>query len=148
MAVVARAQSIVRAEPGKVFDAFVNPERMKQFWFHRVDSGLTEGDTVIWLIDDSPDASGISVQVLELKPNSVIHVKWGVGDTWTEVLWTLEVTDQGDTRLTIEESGFTGNEEQIIERALDSTGGFNQVIIAAKALLEHDVAINVVADHA
>lgn len=49
--------------------------------------------------------------------------------------------------LTIEETGFTGSPEAIMACALDSTGGFNQVIVAAKALLEHGVALNVVADH-
>ena len=38
--------------------------------------------------------------------------------------------------------------DSILERVLDSTGGFNQVIIAAKALIEHGVELNVVADHA
>lgn len=33
------------------------------------------------------------------------------------------------------------------ERALDSTAGFNQVIVALKALIEHDAQINVVDDH-
>ena len=60
----------------------------------------------------------------------------------------MEETEEGDTILTIEESGFAGSQEAIVERALDSTGGFNQVIIAAKALIEHGVAVNVVAAHA
>jgi uncharacterized protein YndB with AHSA1/START domain len=148
MNLVAFAHSIVRAQPKKVYEAFVNPDRMKQFWFHRTDSGLREGETVTWFIGDSPGAFGIIVHVIELKPNSLIHVKWGDENTTTEVRWTFEETDEGDTKLKIEECGFSGNEQQIIDRALDSTGGFNQVIVAVKALVEHDVAINVVSDHA
>ena len=145
---VARAQSIVRARPTKVFDAFVNPDQMKQFWFHRTDTGLKEGESVTWYIGDAQDAYGFTVHVLELKSNSLIHIRWGDENGWTEVRWTLEETPEGDTKLTIEESGFSGSEGQIIERALDSTGGFNQVIVAAKALVEHGVAINIVSDHA
>lgn len=148
MALVARAQSIVRAKPEKVFEAFVNPDLMKQFWFHRTDSGLKEGESVTWYIGDAPDAFGIYVHVIEVRQDSLIHIKWGDENGSTEVRWTLEETDQGDTKLTIEESGFYGDEMQIIDRALDSTGGFNQVIVAAKAFIEHGVVINVVTDHA
>ncbi|MCW8109897.1 SRPBCC domain-containing protein [Alteromonas ponticola] len=148
MNLVARAQSIVRSSPDKVFEAFVNPERMKKFWFHRTDSGLKMGESVTWFIGDDDDAFGFTVQVLELKKDSLIHIKWGNEDTWTEVRWILEETNTGDTKLTIEETGFTGSNDDIIVRALDSTGGFNQVIVAAKALLEHNTVINIVTDHA
>ena len=107
---------------------------------------MNEG--VIWYLGESDDSFGFSVHVIDLVPNSLIHVRWGDGDDSTEVRWLIEETDEHDTLLTIEESGFAGIEEEIVARVLDSTGGFNQVIVAAKALLEHDVAINVVSDHA
>ena len=56
--------------------------------------------------------------------------------------------DNGDTILTIEESGFVGSSEAIVARVLDSTGGFNQVVVAAKAFIEHGIGLNVVASHA
>ena len=37
---------------------------------------------------------------------------------------------------------------EIVAQVVDSTCGFNQVIIAAKALVEHGIELNVVADHA
>ena len=46
--------------------------------------------------------------------------------------------------LTIEESGFAGAQDTVLKQALDSTGGFNQVVVAAKALVEHGIAMNVV----
>ena len=76
-------------------------------------------------------------------------IEWpGHDGKYTQVMWLIEETAEGDSILTIEESGFTGSSEAIVERALDSTGGFNQVIVAAKALIEHQVELNVVADHA
>jgi predicted rRNA methylase YqxC with S4 and FtsJ domains len=35
----------------------------------------------------------------------------------------------------------------MVAHAVDSTGGFTQVLCALKALLEHDVGLNVVHDH-
>ncbi len=144
----ALAKSIIRARPEKVFEAFVNPDLMKQFWFHRKDSGLKVNESVTFYLGDTDDAFGFTAHVLDLKPHSLIHIKWGDENGWTEVKWSLEATDMGDTILAIEESGFPGVNEEIVNKVIDSTKGFNQVIIAAKALIEHGVAINVVSDHA
>jgi len=145
---VARAKSIVRAAPEKVYQAFVNPESMGKFWFHRKDEGFRVNETVMFYLGNEKDAFGFDVQILELNPNSLIHIKWGDESGWTEVRWLFEETDSGDTTLTIEETGFSGTNEEIIDKIVDSSKGFNQVIIAAKALIEHGVAINVVSDHA
>lgn len=144
----ALAKSIIRARPEKVFQAFVNPNMMKQFWFHRKDTGLEVNESVTFYLGDAEDAFGFTAHVLDLKPPSLIHIKWGDENGWTEVRWSLEETDTGDTILTIEESGFSGTNEELVNKVIDSTKGFNQVIIAAKALIEHGVAINVVSDHA
>lgn len=148
MNLIAQAKIIVRAPPAQVFDAFINPAKMRLFWFQRKDSGLKENATVTFYIGDGADAFGFPARVIALKPNSLIHIRWGEEGSTTEVRWTLEATGQSDTILTIEESGFTGTEAEIIARALDSTGGFNQVIVAAKALIEHDAVINLIGDHA
>lgn len=146
--ITARAQSIIRAAPAEVFDAFVDAETMSKFWFTRRDKGLEEGETVSWYIGGEEDAYAIEVNVKELVKPDRIRVEWWGGEHFTEVLWRILETDDGHTNLTIEESGFKGSREEIVASALDSTGGFNQVIIALKALLEHEATINVVADHA
>lgn len=148
MDLVARAQSIVRAQSEAVFQAFVDPKKMSQYWFHRNDDGMKAGESVMFYLGDGESAFGFEAKVLELTPNSSIHIRWGDENGWTDVKWTLEETETGDTKLTIEETGFTGSDADVIARALDSTGGFNQVIIAAKAFIEHGAAINVVTDHA
>lgn len=145
---IAQARSIIRATPEKVFEAFADPNLMKQFWFHRDDDGFKADESVTFYLGDSEDAFGFTAHVLELKPHSLIHIKWGDENGWTEVKWMLEAADSGDTLLTIEESGFAGSSEEVASKVADSTKGFNQVIIAAKALIEHGVAINVVSDHA
>lgn len=121
---------------------------MSRFWFTRRDSGLVEGETVHWYVGSSADAYAIEVRVKQLARDKKIVIEWGDGGVFTSVQWLIEPSEQGGTRLTIEESGFVGSTGDIIARALDSTGGFNQVVIALKALLEHNAAINIVADHA
>lgn len=144
----AKARTRIRRPPSEVFAAFADASAMSKFWFTRRDDGLNEGETVSWFIGSGEDAISFDVRVKELSRPSRIVIEWGHDGEHTQVTWSIEETAQGDTILTIEESGFTGSSEAIVERALDSTGGFNQVIIAAKALIEHGVELNVVADHA
>ena len=145
----AGARVRIRRPPAEAFAAFANADKMSKFWFTRRDAGLVEGKKSTWFIGSGEDAYSFDVLVKEIrKPNKIV-IEWlGVDGHTTEVIWLFAESDEGDTILTIEESGFAASSEAIVKRRLDSTAGFNQVIIAAKALVEHDVEINVVADHA
>lgn len=130
--ITAKAQSIVRAAPSDVFDAFVDAKTMSKFWFTRRDNGLESGETVYWYVGTERDSYAIEVRVKELvRPESILIEWWG-GDHFTEVHWQIRETEHGYTRLTIEEVGFQGSPEEIVANGLVSTGGFNQVIIALK----------------
>ncbi|HAJ74989.1 MAG TPA: polyketide cyclase [Gammaproteobacteria bacterium] len=147
-ALTAKAKILIRRTPSDVFTAFVDASAMSKFWFTRKDNGLVEGESVTWFIGNGADATSFDIFVKELNfPNKLV-VEWENGDEHTQVTWIFEETKLGDTVLTIEETGFTGSSDGILERALDSTGGFNQVIVAAKAFIEYDIALNLVADHA
>ncbi|MEM1436486.1 MAG: SRPBCC domain-containing protein [Pseudomonadota bacterium] len=139
---------MIRATPEAVFDAFVDAETMSRFWFTRRDHGLSEGQTVYWYIGEDDDAYGIEVRIKELTRPNKIQLEWGEGEQFTEVSWLIEPSNEGASKLFIEESGFSGSDEEVTAAALDSTKGFNQLVIALKALLEHDARINIVADHA
>lgn len=145
----ARAKIRIRRPPSEVFTAFADANAMGKFWFTRRDDGLKEGESVSWFVGSGEDAISFEVRVRELNHPNKIVIEWtGYDGKSTQVTWSFEEAENGHTILTIEESGFTGSRDAIVERALDSTGGFNQVIIAAKALIEHGVELNLVADHA
>ena len=144
----ARAEIRIRCTPAEAFTAFVDAREMSKFWFTRRDDGLKAGETLPWYIGNTEDAISFDVRVKEIDHPSRIVIEWENGGEFTQVTWSNKETEQGDTILIIEESGFSGGSDAIVERALDSTGGFNQVIVAAKALIEHGVELNVVADHA
>ena len=44
------------------------------------------------------------------------------------------------------ESGFTGDGDKLVKQVTDSTQGFTLVLAGIKALLEHNVRLNLVAD--
>ena len=144
----AKAQTIVRADPAAVFNAFADGQTMSKFWFDRTDDRLMADARVNWYVGKGEDAFAINVFVKHLLEPEIIVIEWGVDGQTTQVTWDLQRTESGDTHLTITEEGFSGTQEEIVAQALDSTAGFNQVIIALKALLEHGASINVVEDHA
>ena len=144
----ATAQVLVHRPVADVFDAFANPETMSRFWFTRRDDGLRAGETVTWYLGAQPDAPGFEVQVTSIERPSLIVMEWENAGGFTTVVWTFETKGPDTTLLRVEETGYSGDPQSVIAAALDSTGGFNQVIIAAKAWLEHRAPINVVVDHA
>ena len=144
----ARARIRVRAMPADVFAAFADANKMSKFWFDRKDDRLTEGKDSVWSLGSGPNAFSFEVRVVEIREPEKIVIEWpGEDDHLTQVVWLFEEADNGDTILSVEESGFSDGDATSISRVIDSTGGFNQVVVAAKALVEHGVEINVVTDH-
>lgn len=143
------AKTVVRRPPSEVYTAFCDGREMSKFWFTRQDRDLEADGTSTWSLGTGSDAMSFEVRVKELDHPNKIVIEWpGPDGKYTRVEWIFEETGDGDTILAVEESGFTGSDDAIVERALDSTGGFNQVVVAAKAMIEHGVELNVVADHA
>ena len=143
----AKANALIRKPAVEVFDAFVNPETMSRFWFTRRDDGLREGEGVTWYLGAEPDAPRFDVRVTSLRPPHLIVMEWESAGGFTTVRWTFEAKSRDATVVRVEETGYSGDPQAVIDAALDSTGGFNQVLIAAKAWLEHRAPVNVVADH-
>jgi uncharacterized protein YndB with AHSA1/START domain len=145
----AKASIRVRRPVVEVFSAFADPEKMGRYWFTRRDDGLKQGESVSFFMGPAADAFSFDVQVIAFDEPHRIEIEWGGPDEIpTQVTFTFDETDAGDTLLAVEETGFGGGGGDTIQRALDSTGGFNQVIVAAKAFIEHGVEVNVVSDHA
>ncbi len=143
----ATANALIRMPAAAVFDAFVNPATMSRFWFTRRDDGLREGETVIWYLGAEPDAPRFEVRVTSLQRPRLIVMEWESAGGFTTVRWTFEAKSPDATVVRVEETGYSGDPQTVIDAALDSTGGFNQVLIAAKAWLEYGAPVNVVADH-
>jgi hypothetical protein len=62
------------------------------------------------------------------------------------VEWIFSPQEDGTTFVTITETGFTGGGDELVKQVTDSTQGFSLVLAGLKALLEHDVRLNLVAD--
>lgn len=145
---VVEAKSIFRVSAEDAFDVFADPSQMSQYWFNRRDEGLCAGETIMFFMGRESDAQGFPVRIKKVARPDCLVVEWGEGEDQARIEWAFESLSPQQTIVRIKESQHKARGETLISRLLDSTGGFNQVIIAAKALVEHGVSINVVADHA
>lgn len=137
-----RAEMLIRRPPADVFEAFVNPAITTRFWFTKSSGRLEAGKRVRW----EWEMYGVhdEVEVKAIEPGRRILYEWSFPDPNT-VEWTFAPHDKG-TLVTVVNTGFSGDD--MVAQALDSTQGFNIVLCAAKAWLEHGVELNAVADKA
>jgi hypothetical protein len=62
------------------------------------------------------------------------------------VEWTVAPHTDGTTFVSITEAGFTGDGDALAKQVADSTEGFTLVLAGLKALLEHNIKLNLVLD--
>lgn len=136
---VARATMLIRRPVEEVFNAFVDPTVTTRFWFSRSSGKLAPGKTVTWYWDQYGVSGEVTVTALE--KNQRIAIEWP-----TPVEWTFTPRGNDTTFVSIVASGFTGTDDEKVAQALDSTEGFNLVISACKALLEHGIDLRLISD--
>ena len=143
---VASAQMLIRRPATDLFEAFADPAITTRFWFSRSSGRLEPGAEVRW----EWDMYGVStpVTVREIEPERRILIDWGEGDETTRVEWRFEPRGEDSCFVTVRNWGFRGDPDEIVAKALDSTGGFNLVLAGLKAWLEHGIALRLVEDHA
>ena len=135
---------LIRRPAAEVFEAFVDPEITTKFWFTKGSGRLEAGKQVQW----DWEMYGISIPVTAkaVEPNQRIVIEWPGYGGLTTVEWTFAPREDGTTFVRITESGFTGDGDQLVKQVTGSTQGFTLVLAGLKALLEHDVKLNLVAD--
>ena len=130
---VAKTGMLIRKPVAEVFKSFVDPEVTTRFWFNRATGGKLEaGKTVQWHWDIYNATGNVVVKAIE--DNERIEIDWGAdADSMTTVEWAFESRSDDTTYVGITNSGFTGDGDQIVAAALDSTGGFAVVILVHRA---------------
>ncbi|MCP3025365.1 SRPBCC family protein [Halobacillus sp. A5] len=140
---VVKSEMLIRRPVDEVFEAFINPEITTKFWFTKSSGILEEGKHFRWewemygVFDD--------LYVEELEQNKLIRI---VSSDNTKTEWIFTPRTEKETFVSITNSGFSGDGDDMVNYAIGSMGGFTLVLCALKALLEHNIILNVVADKA
>jgi len=140
---IVKTGMLIRKPVAEVFEAFVNPDIVTRFWFTRSSGRLEAGKQVQW--DWEMYGISIPVTVKAIEPGKRILVEWPGHGSPTTVEW-LFTPHEGSTFVSITNAGFTGDGDALVKQATDSTQGFTLVLAGLKALLEHNVRLNLVAD--
>ena len=141
---ITKTGMLIRRPVDDVFEAFINPDITTKFWFTRSSGRLETGTEAQW--DWEMYDISVPVTAKAIEANKRIVIEWpGYGGP-TTVEWMFAPQEDGTTFVSITESGFTGSGDELVEKVSGSTGGFCLVLAGVKALLEHDVRLNLVAD--
>jgi uncharacterized protein YndB with AHSA1/START domain len=135
---------LVRRPPRDVFEALADPAITTRFWFTRSTGRLAPGAEVRW--DWEMYGVSAKVSVKEVEQDRRILIEWGDGDEYTTVEFRFVPWRDDSTYVQVTETGLGGDGDELVSRAIASTGGFTIVLCALKALLEHDVVLTAVLD--
>jgi uncharacterized protein YndB with AHSA1/START domain len=141
---VAKTGMLIRKPVAEVFEAFIDPAITTQFWFTKGSGRLEAGKEVRW--DWEMYGASTRVVVRKIESNRRIVIEWDGYSGRTNVEWKFASQRHGGTFVSITESGWTGSGDELIGYAMNSTQGFTWTLAGLKALLEHKVRLNVVAD--
>lgn len=140
----AKAEMLIRKPVAEVFAAFIDPEITAQFWFTKSSGKVAQGQQLQWDWEMYNASTQVTVKAVE--EDKRILIEWSGYDTPTTVEWIFTPLTHDSTFVSIINSGFRGDAETRAQQAIDSTEGFALVLAGAKALLEHNILLNLVAD--
>lgn len=135
---------LIRRPVAEVFEAFLNPAITTKFWFTKSNGRLEAGKQVRWDWEMYGISVPVTVQLVD--PNKRIRIQWPGKDAPTTVEWIFTSREDDTTFVSITVSGFTGDGDQLVHQATDSTQGFALMLAGLKAWLEHNVKLNLTAD--
>jgi uncharacterized protein YndB with AHSA1/START domain len=137
---------LIRRPPGEVFAALADPARTTRFWYTKSTGRMTPGAELTWTWEMYHVSS--TVRVLDVEPSRRIRFRWDGYDPAhpTTVEFQFIPYQDDTTYLRVTETGFTGDPDTQVSRALDATAGFTFLLSSLKAALEHDITLRVVLD--
>jgi uncharacterized protein YndB with AHSA1/START domain len=139
-----KTEMLIRKPIAEVFEAFVNPEITTKFWFTQSSGRLEVGKQATWTWEMYDVSTEVAVKAIE--ENKRILIEWDGYQSRNTVEWIFTPYEDDATFVSVTESGFKGDADQVICDALNSKGGFTWLLAGAKAFLEHGIELNLVAD--
>jgi uncharacterized protein YndB with AHSA1/START domain len=142
-----RVGMLIRRLPYDVYEAFADPRMTTRFWFTDSTGELKPGAHVDW--EWSMHGAHTTIRVLEAEPYKRLVFTWNDAAPRT-VTFDFLPYQKDSTYVRVTETGFADRGEsgdEAFAAVTDSTAGFVSVLCAAKAFLEHDIVLAVVADH-
>src|SRR5712672_1298066 len=108
---VAKTGMLIRKPVAEVFAAFIEPEVTTRFWFTKSTGRLEAGKHVRWEWEMHGSSTQVAVKVVE--PSKRIVIEWDGYSGLTKVEWKFASRRDGTTFVSIEESGWIGDGDEL-----------------------------------
>jgi uncharacterized protein YndB with AHSA1/START domain len=96
----------------EVFEAFVDPSKIRNFWFSSSSERWEQGKTITLRYDEY-DAQ-VNIKVMEVEVNKKIVFQWVASGNVVTI--TLKELDHTSTIIEVNEEGFKENDEEFIHK--------------------------------
>jgi uncharacterized protein YndB with AHSA1/START domain len=117
-----------------VFEAFVDPSKIGNFWFSSSSERWEQGKTITLRYDEY-DAQ-VDIKIVEIVENKKIVFQWGADGKGHVVKIKLKDLDHEGTIVEINEEGFNENDGELITNMLDNKEGWVYMLTCLKGYLE------------
>jgi uncharacterized protein YndB with AHSA1/START domain len=121
----------------EVFEAFVDPLKIGNFWFSSSSERWEQGKTVTLKYDEYE--AQLDIKVIEIELNKKIVFKWGPTMEEHVVTIMLKEVDTSRTIIEVTEEGFKENDDELIDKLLDNKEGWVFMLSCLKGYLEFGV---------
>jgi uncharacterized protein YndB with AHSA1/START domain len=122
---------------GEVFEAFVDPTKIGNFWFSSSSERWEQGKTVTLKYDEY-DAQ-VDIEVMEIDINKKIVFQWGANGEGHIVTISLKELDNLSTLIEVTEEGFKEDDDALISQMIDNKEGWVYMLTCLKGYLEFGV---------
>jgi uncharacterized protein YndB with AHSA1/START domain len=118
-----------------VFEAFVDPQKIGNFWFSSSSERWQAGKTIT-LVYDVYNAE-FPIRIVEIEENKKIAFHWGEGEEEHLVTITLHESDSRSTVIEIVEEGFNEDDDELLAKMVDNKEGWVYMLTCLKGYLEY-----------
>ncbi|KEO82805.1 SRPBCC family protein [Tumebacillus flagellatus] len=128
---------IIRKPAHEVFEAFVDPSKIANFWFSSSSARWEAGKTITLRYEEYN--AQVDIKILEVDTHKKIIFQWGAAEAGNVVTITLTEQENESTIIEVKEEGFTGSGDELLNTMLDNKEGWVYMLSCLKAYLEFGV---------
>jgi uncharacterized protein YndB with AHSA1/START domain len=128
----------IRKPAAEIFEAFVDPVKIGNFWFSSSSERWEEGKTITLRYDEY-DAEG-QIQILNIVDNKQIVYEWGREEGEPhQVTISFHEQDSSTTVVEVTEDGFVDDDPELIAKLVDNKEGWVYALTCLKGYMEFGV---------
>ncbi|CAM3816828.1 SRPBCC family protein [Mesobacillus thioparans] len=128
---------IINKPVNEVFEAFVDPEKIGNFWFSSSSDRWETGKTITLRYDEYN--AKIDIKVLEVRLNEKIIFNWNANGEGHLVTISLMELDHARTLIEVKEEGFNENDDEVAFQLLDNKEGWVFMLTCLKGYVENGI---------